>query len=308
MAGGEVVGRPMRLADGRRHEQDELQVARGERGADPAEEPREERVREHAPARLGDDDADRVAAAGHEAPGGPVGDVAQLDDGGLDGAPHVAAHAGRAVDDAGDRRTRDARNLGHLLKGCAAGALVTAGSRQSVLHESALTLLSEHYSPLSRERSHEFRAVITPIGNPGTTRVADAVWKARRTRPETNAATRRPERPIAPGAALEPAAGPLCETWPVFEGVPLVAGLAAATYAAWRSYVAARSALAAADPRGRPDADADRRRPGPSTAGAASGSPRATSPSRSAWLTVAMYGLFLASAGMALQGIEVVQR
>jgi hypothetical protein len=85
VAGGEVVGRPVRLARGRRHEEDQLEVARGERRADPAEEPREERVREHEAARFGDDDADRVAAAGHEAPGGPVGDVARARRRGLDG-------------------------------------------------------------------------------------------------------------------------------------------------------------------------------------------------------------------------------
>ena len=94
VAGGEVVGRPVRLARGRRHEEDQLEVARGERRADPAEEPREERVREHEAAGLGDDDADGVAAAGDEASRGPVGDVAQLVDGGLDGAPDVAADPG----------------------------------------------------------------------------------------------------------------------------------------------------------------------------------------------------------------------
>jgi hypothetical protein len=93
----------------------------------------------------------------------------------------------------------------------------------------------------------------------------------------------------------------------VFEGVPLVAGLAAATYAAWRSYVAARSALLPLIREGDPTRTLiDATRPVYSRS-------RVRIAARNVaislvWLTVAMYGLFLASAGMALQGIEVVRR
>jgi hypothetical protein len=93
----------------------------------------------------------------------------------------------------------------------------------------------------------------------------------------------------------------------VFEGVPLVAGLAAATYAAWRSYVAARSALLPLIRQGEPTRTLiDATRPVYSRT-------RVRMAIRNvalslAWLTVAMYGLFLASAGMALQGIAVTHR
>ena len=78
-------------------------------------------------------------------------------------------------------------------------------------------------------------------------------------------------------------------------------------YAAWRSYVAARSALLPLIREGDPTRTLiDATRPVHSRS-------RVRSAARNvavslAWLTVAMYGLFLASAGMALQGIEVVQR
>jgi hypothetical protein len=87
----------------------------------------------------------------------------------------------------------------------------------------------------------------------------------------------------------------------VFEGVPLVAGLVAATYAAWRSYVAARSAIAPLVREGeptrtliegtRPVYARSRIRIAVRNVAVALG-----------WLVVAMDGLFLASAGMALQG------
>jgi hypothetical protein len=87
----------------------------------------------------------------------------------------------------------------------------------------------------------------------------------------------------------------------VIEGVPLVAGLAVAAYGAWRSYAATRSALLPLVREGdptrtliestRPVYSRGRVRTAARNVGLALG-----------WLIVAMYGLFLATAG------EVVRR
>ncbi len=128
--------------------------------------------------------------------------------------------------------------------------------------------------------------------------------------PHTGPAVARRHRWAAgrPGVGRAPrATEPLCETSPVFEGVPLVAGLAAATYAAWRSYVAARSALLPLIRQGDTTRTLiDATRPVYSRT-------RVRMAVRNlalslVWLTVAMYGLFLASAGMAMQGIAVTHR
>ena len=58
-------------------EQDELLAARGERGADAAQDLGEERVAEDPRGGLRDEHADRVAAAGDEGPGGDVGDESE---------------------------------------------------------------------------------------------------------------------------------------------------------------------------------------------------------------------------------------
>ncbi len=87
----------------------------------------------------------------------------------------------------------------------------------------------------------------------------------------------------------------------MFEGVPLVAGLAGATYAAWRSYVAARSALLPLVREGDPTRTLiEETRPVHARS-------RVRIAARNVavslgWLVVAMYGLFLASAAMALEG------
>ena len=94
MARGQVALGARLLARRLRHEEDQLQVARGERRTDPAEETREERVFEQAAGRLGDDQADRLAAAGDEAPGGLVRDVAEALDRALDLALRLGADLG----------------------------------------------------------------------------------------------------------------------------------------------------------------------------------------------------------------------
>jgi hypothetical protein len=86
----------------------------------------------------------------------------------------------------------------------------------------------------------------------------------------------------------------------VIEGVPLVAGLAAATYGAWRSYTATRSALMPLVREGdptrtlieatRPVYSRGRVRMALRNVGVAL-----------LWLCVAMYGLFLATAGEVLR-------
>ena len=93
VAGRQVVGGPPLVGRGLGHEQDQLPVAGGQLGADAAQQAREERVGEQSAGRLGDDDGDRVAAAGDEAAGGPVGGVAEPFDRGLDVDPDVGADA-----------------------------------------------------------------------------------------------------------------------------------------------------------------------------------------------------------------------
>ena len=87
----------------------------------------------------------------------------------------------------------------------------------------------------------------------------------------------------------------------MFEGVPRVAGLAAATYAARRSYVAARSAIAPLIREGDPTRTLIEGTRPVYTRSRVRIAVRNVAVSLG-WLVVAMYGLFLASAGMALQG------
>ena len=91
VAGRQVLGGPALVGDGVGHQQDQLAVAGGQLGADAAQEAREERVAEQPAGGLGDDDRDRVAPAGDQAAGGPIGDVAEPVDGGLDVVPDVGA-------------------------------------------------------------------------------------------------------------------------------------------------------------------------------------------------------------------------
>ena len=116
MAGRQVVGGPALVAPRVGHQQDQLAIAGGQLGADPAQQAREERVAEQPAGRLGDDHRDRVAAPGDEAAGGAVGDVAEPFDGGLDVDPDVGTDPRRAVDDARDGRPGDAREMGDLFQ------------------------------------------------------------------------------------------------------------------------------------------------------------------------------------------------
>ena len=117
VAGAEVSLDAILVGSGVRHEEDELHRLLGQRVADPAQDPREERVAEELGARLGDDDGDRVAAPGHQAPRRLVRHVAEAANGRLDRLARRLAHAPIAVDDPRRRRTRDPRLTGDLLEG-----------------------------------------------------------------------------------------------------------------------------------------------------------------------------------------------
>ncbi len=132
VAGGHVVGGAIGLRRRRRHQQDELQVAGGQGRTDAAQEAGEERIAEQHAGGLGDDHADRVTTAGDEAAGSPVGDVPELQDGGLDGPADVGADLGGAVDDTGDGRPRDARTRGDLFEGRSVAAVAGRAVRHPV--------------------------------------------------------------------------------------------------------------------------------------------------------------------------------
>ena len=148
VAGGEVIADAVGVR-GRRHQEDELHVARRKRQADPAKEAREERVVEQLLGGLGEHDADRSAAPGDEASGSAIGDVAKFDDGGFDRPADVAAHPGRAVHDARDGRSRDPGARGHRFEGRSVSAVAGGAVRHSVTPhcESALTLDMHDSSP-----------------------------------------------------------------------------------------------------------------------------------------------------------------
>ena len=147
--GGQVVGGPGFVRDGLGHQQDELPVARCELGADAAQQAREERVTEQPAGRLGDDHCDRIAAAGDQAAGGPVGDVAEAIDGCLDVDADVRADSRRSVHDARDGRPGDARHVGDLLEGRVAASVAAAGLGHGPLR-SAVRALSRLCSTVAR--------------------------------------------------------------------------------------------------------------------------------------------------------------
>ena len=129
VAAGQVVLGTGRVPAPLRHQQDELQVARPQLAADAAQEAREERIDEQSRGGLGDDHADRFAAPGHEAPGSPVGDVAEAGDLSLDAPADVRADLGGAVDDARDGRAGNAGGVRDLLEGCAGTRVATVDLR-----------------------------------------------------------------------------------------------------------------------------------------------------------------------------------
>jgi hypothetical protein len=113
----EVTHRARALGARRRQQQHELEVAGGQHPVDPAQGPGEERVAEHALVRLRDDDRDRFRAARDQRPRGRVRHVAQRPDGLVDRPPGGRADPRSAVDRAGRRGARDARDTGHLVEG-----------------------------------------------------------------------------------------------------------------------------------------------------------------------------------------------
>ena len=225
-----------------------------------------------AAARLGDDDADGVAAAGDEAPGGPVGDVAR--------ARRSAASTARRTSpltrgEPLTTRETVARETPATLATCSRVAPPVRwsrpGRRHAVLHESALTLL-RHTTRLVKRALSRFRrrdrigaaADASRVAVSGSSR--SGAGHADRARHAARAAdcVERPRR----YAKLRPCSGrPL---WP--DSPPRVRRVAELR----RGAVGA----AAADPRGRPDAHADRRDPPRPQPDRASAAPRATSPSR----------------------------
>jgi hypothetical protein len=124
---GQIVTGPAFVARGLRHHQDELLVARREGGADAAQQPWKERVREDLAGRLGDDDRDRVAAAGDQASSRPVGGVAELIDDRADPDADVRADSRRVVHDAGDGGPRHAGETRDLFQGRVAVAGAAGG-------------------------------------------------------------------------------------------------------------------------------------------------------------------------------------
>ena len=115
--GCQVVASPARLIGRGGHQQHELEIASRQGGADAAQQSREERVTEEARRRFADDDGDGTAAARHEAPGGAIGDVAELDDRGFHLPADVGADPRGVVDDPRDRRSRDPGVGGDLFEG-----------------------------------------------------------------------------------------------------------------------------------------------------------------------------------------------
>ena len=85
VAGAEVALDALLIGSRVRHEEDELHRLLGQRVADPAQDPREERVAEQLGARFGDDDGNGVAPPRHEASGRLIRHVPEAADGGLDG-------------------------------------------------------------------------------------------------------------------------------------------------------------------------------------------------------------------------------
>jgi len=95
----------------------QLQPVGGEHLADPAHEARKEGVGEQPAGGLGDHDTHRVAAAGDQAAGGPVGHVAELPGCPLDGPPSVVADPRIGGEDPRRGGPGDAGKAGDLLQG-----------------------------------------------------------------------------------------------------------------------------------------------------------------------------------------------
>ena len=110
-------GEPLPLGVVGEHGEHELHVVRGDGGVHPPQDEREERVGEEPLLRLGHDEGDRVAAAGHQRPRGPVRDVRQLGGGAQDGVAGVVADPGRPGEHAAGGGPRDPGARGDRLEG-----------------------------------------------------------------------------------------------------------------------------------------------------------------------------------------------
>ena len=117
VAAGHVPLQPPPVGQVLGDQQHELDPGPGQGGADPADHAGEERLGEEAGVRLGHDQGDRVGPPGDQAPGGPVGHVAELGHGPLDLGSHGRADLGRPVDDPRDGRPGDPGQGRHLLEG-----------------------------------------------------------------------------------------------------------------------------------------------------------------------------------------------
>ena len=166
------------------------------------------------------------------------------------------------------------------------------GVVNAVLHESALTLLPAHYTPcqesaLTSSRARRSRRSATRAQpDRAVARDADASRRpvaTRVARPAVALApTRRMRDPASPG---RPGRLALCETSPVFEARSLVRRARRRDVRRVAELRCGAVGAAAAGPRGRPDAHADRGDPPRPQPDAASAAPRATSRSSLAWLT-----------------------
>ena len=155
-----------------------------------------------------DDHRDRLAAAGDEAPGRPVGDVSESIDGLLDRAANVGAHLGRPVDHARDRGAGHARDPGDLVQrrdgsGARGLELRHGRSARTVRVVRALSRSETHHiTPLSRERLQALRGWERTLRAPCVRgprapggRVRDSrSWPSGHPRGEAAAPARRPLR------------------------------------------------------------------------------------------------------------------
>jgi hypothetical protein len=115
-AGREVALRPAFLLRRLRHDEDKVQLAGGQAGADAPQDLREERVAENSSCRLGNDDADRVTATCAKAASCPIRDIPGLGDRPLDGLPGFDPDPEASVDDPRSGRARDTGGASNFLK------------------------------------------------------------------------------------------------------------------------------------------------------------------------------------------------
>ena len=170
-----------------RQEQDKLLAPSGQRRAHPAEDLGKEGISKDARRRLGDDHADRAAAAGHQGPRRRIGDEAEALDRALDLALRFGVDPRVAVDHTRDGGLRDAREASDLVHRHTAVAGPLGGwhraGRLSVC-ECAFTEMGTPYNRLSRMRFHELRACRRRVEGPLSTGRRLSRWRpSSRSRP-----------------------------------------------------------------------------------------------------------------------------